>query len=123
MANTKGMEQKFVVFNVKDISAIGKNAVQPLLKVKEEVANYRSAQGKKENTYLVINTDEPYADEVIEIMKRHGHWGDGNVKYKVVGLDTDFHDMVTIASGLTHVEATKLKDKHKNVMIELDGQV
>jgi hypothetical protein len=26
-------------------------------------------------TYLVINTDEPYADEVIEIMKRHGHWG------------------------------------------------
>lgn len=26
-------------------------------------------------TYLVINTDEPYADEVIEIMKRNGHWG------------------------------------------------
>lgn len=25
--------------------------------------------------YLVINQDEPYADEVIEIMKRHDHWG------------------------------------------------
>lgn len=27
------------------------------------------------NTYIVINTDEPYADEIIEILKRHGHWG------------------------------------------------
>lgn len=26
------------------------------------------------NFYLVVNQDEPYADEVIEIMKRHGHW-------------------------------------------------
>ena len=25
--------------------------------------------------YLVINTDEPYADEVITILKRNGHWG------------------------------------------------
>lgn len=27
------------------------------------------------NTYIVINTDEPYANEIIEIMKKHGHWG------------------------------------------------
>jgi len=27
------------------------------------------------NEYLVINTDEPYAPEIIEIMKRNGHWG------------------------------------------------
>ncbi|GAB3065365.1 hypothetical protein ACFOU0_12270 [Salinicoccus sesuvii] len=25
--------------------------------------------------YIVINQDEPYADEVIEILKRNGHWG------------------------------------------------
>lgn len=25
--------------------------------------------------YLVINQDEPYADEIIEILKRNGHWG------------------------------------------------
>ena len=31
--------------------------------------------GKKENTYLVINTNEIYAAEIIEIMKEHGHWG------------------------------------------------
>ncbi|WP_163855767.1 YopX family protein [Paenibacillus elgii] len=97
MANTNGMEQKFVVFNVEDISAIGKNAVQPLLKVQEEVANYRSAQGKNENTYLVINVDEPYADEVIEIMKRHGHWGGGMERmreYKFRGRRIDTGEWV-----------------------------
>ena len=26
------------------------------------------------NEYIVINTDEPYIDEVIAIMKKHGHW-------------------------------------------------
>lgn len=31
--------------------------------------------GNNEKTYIVINTDEPYADEIIEIMKRYGHWG------------------------------------------------
>lgn len=25
--------------------------------------------------YLVINTDEPYAPEIIEILKRNDHWG------------------------------------------------
>ena len=36
----------------------------------------RTKDGRKsDNEYLVINTDEPYAPEVIEIMKRHGHWG------------------------------------------------
>ncbi|NEW05931.1 hypothetical protein GK047_07900 [Paenibacillus sp. SYP-B3998] len=41
----------------------------------EEIAINRHAEGKKPNRYIVINTDEPYADEVIEMMKRHGHWG------------------------------------------------
>lgn len=27
------------------------------------------------NTYLVINTDEPYSDEIIKIMKANGQWG------------------------------------------------
>jgi hypothetical protein len=38
------------------------------------VKMYRDALDKKENTYLVINTDEPYADEIIEILKKNGHW-------------------------------------------------
>lgn len=38
------------------------------------VKMYRDTLGKKENTYFVINTDEPYADEIIEILKKNGHW-------------------------------------------------
>ncbi|MCG1009241.1 hypothetical protein J4760_04135 [Salinicoccus sp. ID82-1] len=36
----------------------------------------RISEGKNpSNSYIVINQDEPYADEVIEILKRNGHWG------------------------------------------------
>jgi hypothetical protein len=35
----------------------------------------RTEDGKKHNLYIVINTDEPYAQEVIDIMKKYGHWG------------------------------------------------
>lgn len=35
---------------------------------------------KKDNNYLVINTDESYAQEVIEIMKYHGHCSENNMK-------------------------------------------
>ena len=43
------------------------------------VAMYREAQGKKQNYYLVINKDEPYVNEVIAIMDKHGHW-EGEVR-------------------------------------------
>lgn len=33
---------------------------------------------KKENRYAVINLDEPYAKEITEIMKNHGHWEVGH---------------------------------------------
>lgn len=33
----------------------------------------RHRDGKKDNTYLVVNTDEPYAKQVAEIMVAHGH--------------------------------------------------
>ena len=35
----------------------------------------RAAEGKEPcPKYLVINTDEIYANEVIKILKRNGHW-------------------------------------------------
>jgi len=43
--------------------------------LQDKIKHYREYEGKKENTYLVINADEPYVDEVIDILKRHGHWG------------------------------------------------
>lgn len=69
-----GLEEKFFVVKHSDIK--GKEAALAHLKLVENVMNKRSAEGKENfNRYLVINVDEPYAAEVVEIMKRHGHWG------------------------------------------------
>lgn len=35
----------------------------------------RALEGRGNPKYIVINMDEPYVEEVIEILKRNGHWG------------------------------------------------
>ena len=54
-------------------------------KLKAEVLNAfdwmnkgRYEEGKEENKYIVINTDEPYAEEVIDILRKNGHWEEAN---------------------------------------------
>ena len=41
-----------------------------------DIAIGRSVEENKytNNEYIVINTDEPYIDEIIEIMRHNGHW-------------------------------------------------
>lgn len=78
MANTQGMKKKFTVIKDSDMQDVISNypGLENVLQLFfKYLAQLRKFEGKKENTYLVINTDEPYADEVIAIMKRHGHWG------------------------------------------------
>ncbi|WP_028589446.1 hypothetical protein [Paenibacillus massiliensis] len=75
MANIEGMAYKFQVIKGTDIDNLPHESKVALGHIVEEVVDNRRAEGKPINSYLVINTDEPYADEVIEIMKRHGHWG------------------------------------------------
>ncbi|PAE20521.1 hypothetical protein CHH80_10940 [Bacillus sp. 7504-2] len=76
MANTQGMKIKFTVFKNEDIEKLSKIRRAYLSEAQETIVKNRLAEGKRGlPKYLVINTDEPYADEVIEIMKRHGHWG------------------------------------------------
>lgn len=42
----------------------------------DDIADGREKDGKpRVNDYIVVNTDEPYAGEVIEVLKRHGAWG------------------------------------------------
>jgi len=47
-----------------------------LERLKEFLQDYSCElpEEKRQNEYLVINTDEPYAEEIIEILKRNGHW-------------------------------------------------
>ncbi len=77
MANLKGGDfSKFTVLENNDIeeylSPLGIHRLNELIGV---VDRCRMKDNKTLNTYLVINTDEPYADEVIKILKRNGHWG------------------------------------------------
>ena len=76
MANTEGGDfSKFVVIKTEYVED-SRAAVAMILAIDEMVQEKRLKQGKTDRPkHLVINTDEPYADEVIEILKRHGHWG------------------------------------------------
>lgn len=73
------MDQKFLVLKNDDIDAFIHPARQgEFNRLLSGIDMGRRVQGKAgQNDYLVINLDESYAGEVIEIMKRHGHWGKG----------------------------------------------
>ncbi|MCY7865932.1 hypothetical protein P8918_13095 [Bacillus spizizenii] len=77
MANLEGIRKKFTVIKDEDLDTYlddnDRNTFYHL--VEDKIGYVKEQEGKKENIYLVINTDEPYADEVIEIMKKHDHWG------------------------------------------------
>jgi hypothetical protein len=75
MANLEEMEMKYTVIKNEDILSLPKGTVwmQSLNNICHAVNVNRLP--KQPNTYLVINTDEPYVDEIINILKRHGHWG------------------------------------------------
>ena len=78
----KGQEVKFVVINKNDVSKYVQSSEiiesfnETLTNVSNCIEHGRNQDDKNvENSYIVINTDESYIDEVVEILKRHGHWG------------------------------------------------
>lgn len=77
MANLEGFKEKFIVINNQDLNKyVGSNGLTAIEAVEDIIkANRILDERKINNKYLVINTDELYADEVIEILKRNGHWG------------------------------------------------
>lgn len=73
----EGFENKFTVIKNEDVM---KYALKPNMDYLKNLQNYIGKRRQKEgkvpsNSYIVINLDEPYIDEIVEIMKRHGHWG------------------------------------------------
>lgn len=79
MANIEGLQMKFTVLKNKDIKKyLTLEQKVELLQILKSIDSGRVEEGKQpasENTYVVINTDEPYIDEIIETMKYNGHWG------------------------------------------------
>lgn len=77
MANLEGMKCKYTVIKNEDVENMPYGDVwkMRIQNICDAVNICRAINNKKENTYIVINADEPYADEVIEILKRNKHWG------------------------------------------------
>lgn len=46
-----------------------------LLRLLNKVKAGRASEGKQAvNVYLIVNTDESYASDVVQILKDNGHW-------------------------------------------------
>jgi len=73
-------ENKYIVVKRDDIKKyLNSIAQKNLYRYLGAIEAARKAEGKKNNTYLVVNTDEPYAGEVAQIMQRHGHFTPGGM--------------------------------------------
>jgi hypothetical protein len=72
-----GGVSKFIVIKKEDgLNYLDSEESKNLEDILESIEIERAKTGKEPNNeYLVINLDEPYAPEIIEIMKRNGHWG------------------------------------------------
>lgn len=68
---------KFLVFKIDDVRKyLGEAAYAQLSHTLAHIASMRENDGKTPcNTHLVVNIDEPYAPEIVNILKQNGHWG------------------------------------------------
>lgn len=78
MKTIPGMEMKFTVIKNEDIEKhLDDRDKSELSRILWKISQLRLQEGKNsENSYLVINVDEPYAEEVVDILKDFGHWGE-----------------------------------------------
>lgn len=68
---------KFLVFKIDDVKKyLGEAAYAQLSHTLAQIAFMREKEGKTPcNTHLVVNIDEPYAPQIVDILKQNGHWG------------------------------------------------
>lgn len=66
------LENKFLVLKWSDITpALTVEQKVQLAHICDDIARWRTSQGKHENKYVVINLDEPYAPAVLRLMEAH----------------------------------------------------
>ncbi|WP_018934463.1 hypothetical protein [Gracilibacillus lacisalsi] len=77
----EGWERKYTVINENDLNKyVPVNTKEDFRIAFNEVADWiengRMKDGKEPyNNYVVINLDEPYIGEIIDILMKNGHWG------------------------------------------------
>lgn len=76
MTDTTGMKITHTVLKNEDVQKLSNHDQLILKDIHLRIAHNRASEGKTTApTHLVINTDELYAEEIIAILKRNGHWG------------------------------------------------
>jgi hypothetical protein len=77
----EGFKRRYTIINERDYEKyVDKDLKEKFedvfTEVLQKIEEGRVKEGKHPyNNYVVINLDEPYIDEIVEIMKRNGHWG------------------------------------------------
>ncbi|SPY16137.1 Uncharacterised protein [Paenibacillus polymyxa] len=77
MSELAGMQVKFTVLKNEDINNyLDEREKSDLSRILWKVQELRLLDGKSPlNTYMVVNTDEPYATDIVRIMQANNHWG------------------------------------------------
>lgn len=72
-----GALKKHIVIKIEDLYRINSFFKIEMLKNDlNDIQASRKADGKEPcPEYIVINTDEPYINEIIDILKKHNAWG------------------------------------------------
>lgn len=71
-----GLAEVFLVIKHADVvHYLNADQIREFNKILKVIGEGRNADGKKGSRYMVINTDEPYAEQVADILKQNGHWG------------------------------------------------
>lgn len=85
-----GWQRKFTVIKDEDVSKyLNDHDRRELSRILWKMNELRVRENKSVNAYLVVNIDETYAPEVVEIMKANGHWGAEYDPNQVEALITD----------------------------------
>ncbi len=67
---------RFYVFKREDVKKLTSFLQESIDLAASSISVNRLTQNKNPTPeYLVINTDEPYTSDIIDILKRNGHWG------------------------------------------------
>lgn len=73
----EGFKRRFTIIKEQDLERYcSEEQINQLGNILEEIQLGRELDNKNPfNSYVVINLDEPYLGEIVEIMKRNGDWG------------------------------------------------
>jgi hypothetical protein len=107
----EGRKRRYTIINERDfekyVPSMQKESFEPEMNnVLKEIELGRELDNKEPfNNYVVINTDEPYINEIIRVMKRNNHWEGEIPKFYIDDLDgTEFIRDSDVGKGMISYE-------------------